>query len=135
MEGLKRLDLAEAQRSGALSIAVNDPVFPPRLPRIFDGNTETLSRTEDVNPLILTFTFKEEILLKAVRLYPSYSSYDWILRAHPQAESLIVRSAVAKEWSWIDLPTAVKTLSVRIELKRLQRDNFVHLNEIEFYSQ
>lgn len=132
---LKQINLARARQEGRLSVQVNDPRFPSRLDPLFDGDSSSLSRTEDINPLILIFTFVEPIQLKTVRIYPSYSMYDWILYPQPEGTGLIIKQAPEEEWSRIDLPAVEKTREVRIEIRRLLRDNFVHINEIEFYSQ
>lgn len=125
------LDLPAALAGAALTIAVNDPVFPPRLGHLFDGDTSTLSRTEDVNPLVMVFRFAEPIALVGVRLFPSYSTYDWSVRPAPEEPRYLLRQAAEEEWSRIDLPEPVETREVRLRIRRLQRDDYVHVNEVE----
>ncbi|HVR28068.1 MAG TPA: hypothetical protein VMS86_00925 [Thermoanaerobaculia bacterium] len=126
-----RHDLAAARGAGALQIDVNDPSFTTRLDALFDGDTSTLSRSEDVNPLILVLRFETPISLAAVRVFPSYSTYDWAVRPHPDQPRYLVRGAAEEEWSRIDLPRPIETTEVRLELRRLVRDNYVHINEVE----
>ncbi len=67
----QKLDVAAARRARTLVVRANDPLYPPRMDAIFDGDPASLARTEDVNPLVLTFEFQEPIRLAALRLYPS----------------------------------------------------------------
>ena len=131
-EGTRQLDLRRALDSGVVSVGVNDPQFPPRLEKLVDDDTTTLSRSEDVSPLILRFSFGAAIHLKIVRIYLSYSTYDWKLHLDSGAP-VVIREAAEEAWSEIDFPEAQETQSVRLEIRRLQRDNYVHVNEIEFY--
>ena len=125
------LDVRAARLSGGLSIDVNDPLFSERLDALFDGDTGSLSRTEDINPLILVFRLETPIQLTAVRIFPSYSTYDWAVRPHPEAPRLMVRGAAEEQWSRIDFEKPIETAEVRIEVRRLVRDNYVHVNEVE----
>lgn len=125
------LDLAAARTSGALQIEINDFQFEPRLNELFDGDTGSLSRSEEVNPLVFDFHFEPPIRLAGVRIFPSYSTYDWALKAAPDQPLLVVREAADKEWSRINLTEPIETSQVRLEVRRLVRDDFVHLNEVE----
>lgn len=131
-EGIRQLDLRRALATGGVSLGVNDPRFPTGLEKLVDGNTATLSRSEDVSPLILRFAFGAAIRLKIVRIYLSYSTYDWELHLDSGAP-VVIREAAEEAWSEIDFPEAQETQSARLEIRRLQRDNYVHVNEIEFY--
>ena len=131
-EGIRQLDMRRALATGVVSVGVNDPRFPTGLEKLVDRNTTTLSRSEDVSPLILRFAFGAAIRLKIVRIYLSYSTYDWELHLDSGAP-LVVREAAEEAWSEIDLPEARETQSARLQIRRLQRDNYVHINEIEFY--
>jgi hypothetical protein len=133
IEGLEKLDLAAGRRSGRLTIRVNDPALPPRLDAILDGNTTTLSRTENVSPLVLRLILNPPIRLRAARVYPSYSSYAWVLEPTPGGDRLLIREAPAEAWSAIELDAAVETGEVRLEILRLERDDYVHVNEIELW--
>ncbi len=131
--GVLRLDLALGLASGVVRVQANDPGFPPGIEKLTDGDTTTLSRSEDVNPLVLTFVLGAKIRLKTARIYLSYSSYDWKLGLG-SGPPLVVREAAEEAWSEIELPVAAEVAKLRLEIRRLQRDNFVHVNEIEFYT-
>ena len=133
-DSVGRHDLAAARAAGTLQIDVNDPTFPDRLDALFDGDTSTLSRSEDMNPLILVLRFEAPISIATVRVFPSYSTYDWAVRPRPDEPRYMVRGAAEEQWSRIDLPRPVETTEVRLELRRLVRDNYVHVNEVELYA-
>jgi hypothetical protein len=124
------LDIAAARVAGTLRIDVNDPAFALRLDALFDGDTSTLARTEDVNPLVVRFRFETPVRLRGARIYPSYSTYDWSLRPAPDSPRLMVENAAEEQWSAILLPDPVETAEIRLDLRRLVRDNFVHVNEV-----
>jgi hypothetical protein len=75
--------------------------------------------------------FQQPVRIGAVRVFPSYSTYDWAVRPAPGQPRYLVRAAAEEAWSRIDLPEPLETAEVRLELRRLVRDNFVHLNEVE----
>jgi hypothetical protein len=127
----ERLDLAGGRASGTVLAEVNDPVSQERLDVLFDGNTGEPVRSDGVNPLVFRIVLDPPVRLRAVRVFPSYSTYDWTLRAGPDQPRLLVRGAAEEMWSLIELPEPVLTGEVRIELARLVRDDFVHVNEIE----
>ena len=127
-----RLDLAGGRRCGAVVVEVNDPIVQlDRLDVVFDGDTSAPARSDGVNPLVFRIALDPPVRLVAVRVFPSYSTYDWTVRANPEQPRLLVRGAAEELWSRIDLPEAVATGEVQIEIARLVRDDFVHLNEIE----
>jgi hypothetical protein len=127
----ERLDCAGGRTRGAITVEVNDPIFQERLDALFDGDTTTLARSEGVNPLVFRIVLDPPVRLAAVRVFPSYSTYDWTVRAAPDHPRLLVRAAAEELWSRIDLPEPVATGEVQIEIARLARDDFVHVNEIE----
>jgi hypothetical protein len=135
VEGLRRIAVAPARRSGDIDVVTNDSSLDHQLGPLFDGNTRSLVRSEKINPLFVTFTFRTPVSLKTVRVFPSYSSYDWGLQAAPEAEWLVIRNASGQAWSALELQNAVRTEVVRVELLRRQRDDFVHLNEIELWTE
>ena len=104
-EGIRQLDLRRALDSGVVSVGANDPRFPPRLEKLVDDDTTTLARSEDVSPLILRFAFGATIRLKIVRIYLSYSTYDWKLHLDSGAP-VVIREAAEEAWSEIDFPVA-----------------------------
>jgi hypothetical protein len=132
LEGLSRIDLRASRESGAVTITTNDPTFDPNLGSVLDGSPNSLARSDSINPLILTFTFKEPIRLRAARIYLAGSPYDWVLEAS-EGDRRLNRDVPERVWSQIDLPEAVETEVVKVEALRLERDDFVHLNEVELW--
>ena len=130
---LQKVDLGQLRSNGTLQIEVNDPAMKDHLAFLLDGDTETLSRTGQLNPLIVTLTFSQPVSVKAVRLFPTYSTYDWAVEVTPGADRLMVQNAAHNAWSGIALDSPIETSIIRIEVLRLERDDNVHLNEIEIY--
>ena len=124
------VDIAGMVRSRHLKIKESNT---PGLALAFDKDTTTLYKSEGINPVILNFTFSKPIPLRAVRIFPSYSTYDWALYTDASEKGLVVRNAADEQWCRVDIPDATETQKVRLEVLRLIRDNYVHLNEVEFY--
>ena len=129
----QRLDVGALLSANTLRIVSNDEPFDRNLANLFDRDTDTLAKSEKTNPLLLSLDFDDEITLTSVRLFPSYSTYDWVLVAPKSGARLLLSAAPPAEWTQIDLPKPVETRSVTLELLRLERDDYVHLNEIELY--
>ena len=127
----QRFDLAAGRASGAVLVEVNDPGLQERLEVLFDGDTGEPVRSDGVNPLVFRIALDPPVRLVGVRVYPSYSTYDWTVRANPEQPRLLVRGAAEEQWSRVELPEPVATAEVQIEIARLVRDDFVHVNEIE----
>jgi hypothetical protein len=67
-----------------------------------------------------------------MRVLSTYSDYGWAVQLE-NGERLVVDTIVDGEWSTITWPAGVKTGKVTVEVLRLMRDNYVHLNEVEIY--
>jgi hypothetical protein len=132
LEGRTRIDLRAARASGAVAIATNDPAVDPSIETVIDGSVHSLVRGEGINPLILTFTFTEPIALRTARVVLAGSPYDWTLEA-AEGDRRVESRIPERVWSQIDLPEPVTTKVVKIEAQRLERDDFVHVNEIELW--
>jgi hypothetical protein len=127
----KRLNLMELVEQGQLTVTTNLPV-PGDVKQAFDEVDNTLAKSEGANPFVFTFTFANPAVLKAVRVLSSYSDYAWAVEAQGTPR-LVVDMIIDGEWSTIAWPEGIKTNQVKIEVLRKNRDNFVHLNEIEMY--
>jgi hypothetical protein len=127
---VKKLDLTALVEAGAVSVTSNVP--NANLSMVFDENDNSLSKSEGINPFKLTFQFANPVSIKAIRVLSSYSDYGWAVQPEG-SERLVVATMVDGEWSTIAWPAGVKTSKVTVEVLRLMRDNFVHLNEIEIY--
>jgi hypothetical protein len=133
LESLQKIDLAAAMSTGELTIEINDATSQPSIPALIDGDPDNLLKTDSVNPLVVTLTFREPIKLRAARVYLAASPYDWVLEPVPGESRLLVSNVAEREWSQISLPAVVDTNVVRVEILRLERDDYVHANEIELY--
>jgi hypothetical protein len=132
LEGRTRIDLRAERASGTVTITTNDPAVDPKIETMLDGSVHSLVRGEGINPLVITFIFARPIALRTARVVLAGSTYDWTLEA-PVGDRRTVNEIPERVWSQIDLPEAVKTTGVRIEALRLERDDFVHVNEIELW--
>lgn len=128
---VKRLDLTELVEQGQLAVTTNLP-GDGDVKLAFDEVDATLAKSEGANPFVFTFTFANPVTLRAVRVLSSYSDYGWSVEAQGTPR-LVVDMIIDGEWSTIAWPEGVKTNTVKIEVLRKTRDNFVHLNEIEMY--
>ncbi|HVS11731.1 MAG TPA: hypothetical protein VMS76_17820 [Planctomycetota bacterium] len=134
-QGRVRVDLAAARASGALRIDANDPLFLGRLDPLFDGDPETMARTESINPLQLTLTFDQPLRLAVVRVVLAGSPYDWHVEPVAGGERHILRGVPERVYSPIPLPETVETSQIRFEFRRLERDDYVHVSELELWSE
>jgi hypothetical protein len=132
LEGRTRIDLRAERASGALTITTNDPSVDAKIGTAIDGSVSSLVRGDGINPLVLTFTFVEPIALRTARVVLAGSPYDWTLEA-TEGDRRVESGIPERVWSQIDLPEAVKTNVVKIEALRLERDDFVHVNEVELW--
>jgi hypothetical protein len=132
---LSKIDLSGMAAAGLLEIQSNAPAWIRRGFRLAtDGNTETLTRTNQIDPLIVTLTFDSPVNLKSVRILPSHAPrHDWSLLVGPEDARYDLVEAPANAWSRMDLPVAVNTQRVRLEIARPGPDDYVHVNEVEFY--
>ncbi len=130
---LERVDLAAAWSEEAVRIEISDEAFLVRVDGVFDGNVRHSMVSGGTNPLVITLTFPEPIRVKVARIFPSASPNDWTFRPHPSHQVLLAPRVPPDTWSYIALPEAISTSEVRFEVLRLERDNFVHLNEIELF--
>ena len=131
---LQRIDLGTTLANSDLVIEPNDPAAIPAIPTIIDGDLESLMKSNAINPLVIDFEFANEISLKTVRLYPAASRYDWLVEALPGGPRFMLRDVPERTWSQLDLPEAVTTSVIRLEVLRVERDDYVHLNEVELYA-
>lgn len=134
LDRLTKIDLAQEQSSGNLTVEANDPAFTPRFSVLIDGDVKSMTRSEGVNPLILTLTFREPKTIAAARIFPAGSSYDWLIEPTPGGPRPMLEAVPDSAWSQIDLDPPQATSVVRLEILRRERDDFVHVNEIELYS-
>lgn len=126
----RKLDLTALRDDGELAVSAN--VVTGGLGMVFDEREDTLAKSEGVNPFKVTFEFKSPRTIRAVRVLSSYSDYSWAFQPD-QGDRLFVDTIIDGEWSTITWPEGTPVRRVTVEVLRKYRDNFVHLNEIEFY--
>jgi len=129
-KGLKKVNILDLEAAG--KVTVDSPASGQDAPKLFDGNDETLVRTDSINPLKITLTFTDPIKLKAVRVLSTYSDYSWSLT--PEGGERIVLDSIPEGVSSVlVLPAQVTTKKISFEVLRKSRDNYVHVNEVELF--
>jgi hypothetical protein len=127
----KRLNLPELAQTGAMVVTSNDSGYKdPTL--VYDEIETSLVKSNDINPLKVTFEFPAARTLKAVKVLSTYSDYGWAIEVDGGGR-LVVDAVIDGEWSTIAWPEGIKAKKIAVEVLRKMRDNYVHLNEIEIY--
>ena len=127
----KRLNLPELAEKGELTVKSNDPGFGnPTL--VYDEIETSLAKSNDINPFKVTFEFATPRTVKGIKVLSSYSDYGWAVEVDG-GNRLVVDTVIDGQWSTIAWPEGIKAKKVTVEVLRKVRDNYVHLNEIEFY--
>ena len=127
----KKLDIAALISGQQANVAANSEE-PLDLALLFDGNENTLVRSNNVNPLIITLTFPSPVKLRGVRVLSSASDYAWAVETDA-GRRLTVEDAKEGQWSVMTWPEGISTSRLMVEVLRKFRDNFVHVREIEVY--
>ncbi len=134
VEGATRLDLQAMVRAGEVSLKSNCNAFLSQTPMIFDGDFQSLAKTDSINPAFLEFEFKKPIHLKAMRMLFSHTqSHNWAVHTDPKKEGRMIKDSPDQQWTRMDFSPPETTQWVRIEVLRASGDDFIHLNEMEFY--
>ena len=127
----KRLNLPDLAQNGGVAVTSNDPGYKdPTL--VYDEIETSLAKSNDVNPLKITFEFPAARTLKAVKVLSSYSDYGLAIEVDG-ANRLVVDTVIDGDWATIAWPEGIKAKKLSVEVLRKMRDNYVHLNEIEIY--
>jgi hypothetical protein len=127
----KRLNLPALLEIGEVSVESNVPGARD-LPLAFDEVEDTLAKSEGVNPFQLTFQFKTQRTIRAIRVLSTYSDYGWAFTPKG-GERLTVDTVIDGQWSTIAWPDGIKCDNFTVEVLRKMRDNYVHFNELEVY--
>ena len=111
---------------------------------VFDGNTNTLARTPAINPMVVTLSFTSAMQISKSRVYFLAGNNSWRVETANSVADLDSMSgtfSVPLDWQ-ADLETGWRERSfaapvicraVRLKLQRLTGDNYVHLNEWQFF--
>lgn len=132
------IDVPAALSSGAARITATQFDIGG-INEIFDGNTTSLARSANINPMVLTLEFNERIPISGMRLY-IITPGSWSIEAADSLADLENRTGTyrmlfdarpltGEVW---DTATLSQTARIwRLSVRRLLGDNFVHLNEWE----
>jgi hypothetical protein len=125
-----QIDILRLREEGKLTVNSNVPGVDVSL--AFDERPDSLAKSEGVNPFRFDFELSVPIAIRAIRVLSSYSDYAWAFKTK-EGERLVVDSVVDGDWSTIVLLESPPVKSFYVEVLRKNRDNFVHVNEIEIY--
>ncbi|MEY4668611.1 MAG: hypothetical protein RL518_1310 [Pseudomonadota bacterium] len=128
--GAKRIDMLNLAATNQASLAMNAPTEP--IENLFDGADDSLVRTPEINPLDTTITFTSPTKIKALRVRSTYSDFAIAVQVDG-GERLILDPIPDGDWATIIWPTPVTAKKILVQTLRKNRDNFVHVNEIELY--
>jgi hypothetical protein len=131
-KGLKQINLTELAEKGALKVSSNDPSAESNLKTVIDEIETTLVRSDQINPFVFTLEFSEPHTFKAAKVLSSYSDYGWAIKID-EGERFVVPSIIDNQWSTILWPQGLKGKKVTVEVLRIVRDNYVHVNEISLF--
>lgn len=118
--------------------------------RLFDGDTGTLARSANVNPMFIELEFKRKARFQAVRVhagqagYPDIDEDEWYFEAADDADDLATKTGsyfrledgvrVRGNWGEARLPAAMEKKLIRIWVKRTLspegHGDYVHVSEI-----
>lgn len=127
----KRINLSDLVERGLLTVKTNVPGLGD-VSNAFDEVESSLAKSEGTNPFTFTFEFTSPINLKATKVLSTYSDYGWAVEAEGSPR-IVVDTVIEGQWSTAAWPEGIKTKTVKVEVLRKARDNYVHLNEIELY--
>lgn len=109
---------------------------------IFDGNYDTLIRTEQLNPAYFQFVTDEPVSFRGIRIIMSEDKHDYTLAAAANVEDLkskkgsytvLTKGSVGNDGCIIFMsPKAVSYSAFRLDAKRTSGDDYVHIIEWEF---
>lgn len=113
---------------------------------IFDGNTSTLLRSEQVNPQQTTIQFDGAISVRAMRVIISHHVGRWKVEGLVSPSDADAQTPTKREivpWtdagdgqaSEIVFSQDVAVSELTLTIKRIGGDNYVHLNEWELLSE
>lgn len=118
---------------------------------LFDGDTTTLARSADINPMVIDIDFRRKARFRTIRVYAGQSGYayldqdEWSLEAADTPEDMESKSGsyfrmpqrvqVQGSWSSATLGEPLERRLVRIRVERTLsppgHGDYVHVWEIE----
>jgi hypothetical protein len=132
--GAVKLDLAALIAAGEITIEVNDPTFASQIPFILDGRTDSVIRSNSVNPLTIDVTMRSPIRVRAVRAKLPGSRHDLSLDPAPGQPRIVAQNVPEDVWASLEPPAPQTTTHLHLEIRRLDRDDYVHVSELEIWA-
>ena len=109
------------------------------LQEIFDSDPATLGRSAAINPMVITLTFQNQLQVSSTGILSSHGSGGWwtlesadnLADLNMQSGSYQLHVAQANQFSdvWANYNNSFSARVIRLQVKRTQGDDFVHLNE------
>ncbi len=138
-----QIDVAGMLICGQATVA-NSIIDIGPISAIFDGDTNTLARTQSINPMVVTLSFATPKQLMRSRTWFLAGNNRWRVETADTVADLDAATGtfrVALDWvtgpeaAWQDRSLAVPITCrvVRLKLQRLTGDNYVHLNEWQLF--
>ena len=138
------VDVAAALAGGQATVS-NSTIDIGPIGNIFDRNTNTLARTANVNPMVVTLNFTTPLQLTRSRIYFLGGDSQWrVETADTMAELDAMTGSFRASFDWLYgtnsmwpdrwLTNPITCRAVRLKLQRLVGDNYVHVNEWELYA-
>jgi hypothetical protein len=109
---------------------------------VFDGDQGTLMRTPSINPAFFQFVFEKPVSFYGLRINDNGAKHEYTVAGAANAEDLLTRQGSYKVIgrgttdSSGEIVITGKTMmtfsALRIDLHRVEGDDYIHLSEIEF---
>lgn len=137
------LNIAQMLANGQASVVHTTLDFGP-IGKLFDGSVDTLVRTPNIDPAVVTLTFTTPKTFHGFRAYFSYAggnpAYQWKIET---ANTMADLNGQTGSWQQAVAPTGtpsdayssatlgapITALLARLTATRLTGDNYVHMNE------
>ena len=130
-DGAKRVDILSLLENKDVVLGSNMPSLGD-FGNVIDEFENTLSKSDGTNPYVVTFSFKTPRKLKGVRVLSTYSDYKWAFSIK-DGKRFVTDVIIDGQWSTMTFKEPVECSVCQVEVLRVVRDNYVHLNEVELY--
>ena len=127
-EKAKRLEILNLAATNDVVITTNSPGND--INNVFDGADDTLLRSNEINPVDITLEFKTPQKIRAVRIRSTYSDFGVAVQVD-NGDRLILDPVPEGDWALMVWPNGITPKKIFVQTLRKNRDNYVHLNEIE----
>ncbi len=139
----QQLDVAGALVGGQAAVT-NTTLDIGTVANVFDGNANTLARTANINPMVVTLSFTTPQTLARSRIFFLGGDSEWRIETADSVADLdsmagsfrvTLNFAYGTNSTWVDrsFTNSISCRAVRLKLHRLVGDNYVHLNEWQLF--